>query len=190
MYFDYEKTINLNKKSGASSSKALAHTGPIIGLAYTNNGHRIISLGKDNSLRLWDSISGLNTLVNYGKAPLNSAVAEACLQISTIDMCNPNYVFIPGGNNLLMYSILDGELVQTFKGHYEAINCCLYNSALNEVYTGSKDRNVLIWSNEKDPNELVSEKIDDFQSNPYSVLSSTGRNSAKRPRADNWSDDE
>lgn len=198
MYFDHERTINLNQKNHSwNSNKSLAHTGPVVSLIYTTNGHRILSLGKDNSIRLWDSSNGLNTLVNYGKIPLNATIADACLQMSATEMCNPNYAFIPGANNMLMYNILDGDLVKSYKGHFESTNCCLFNSALNEVYSGSKDRNILIWSKDSDPVPDIDDfkPVSTFQNVSYSYLSNTGRDSTteslpKRTRTDNWSDDE
>jgi WD40 repeat protein len=189
MYLDYEKskpTKQVSSKSsynpGSISSKCVAHTDSIVSLKFTRDGHHIISLGKDNALRLWDSYSGLNTLVNYGKIQLSSAVAETCLQMSCTDSCDPNFVYVPAGNNLHMFNILDGELKKTYKAHFESVNCCCYNPVLNEIYTGSKDRNILIWSNEKtmvDDSKITAANLarsSSLPKNTYSLLSNTGRN--------------
>lgn len=83
-----------------------------------------------------------------------------------------------------MYNIFDGTLKQTYKGHFESINCCSYNPILNEIYTGSKDRNILLWSVEKQ--ETLSIKpMNSFTSNNNPFLNTNN----KRPR-DNWSDEE
>ena len=84
MYLDYERSVEQEKIKYSTNinSKCVSHTGPIIGLSYTTDGCYLISLGKDNALRLWNSSTGVNTLMNYGKIPLNSAVAETCIQIS------------------------------------------------------------------------------------------------------------
>lgn len=170
------------------SSKALAHSGPIVSLNYVNENNHIISLGKDNTLRLWDSQSGVNTLVNYGRVPLSSAVAEMTLQMTFTDHCQPNYLFVPSGNNLLMYDLLEGELKNTFKGHFDSINCCLYNPVQNEVYTGSKDRNVLVWATDNQINAEERESSSTSSTgNMYSVLSGTGRRQDNR---DDWSDED
>jgi WD40 repeat protein len=86
-YLDYERSDAQEKLKYASNlnSKCVAHTGPVIGLSYTADGRYLISLGKDNALRLWNASNGANTLMNYGKVPLNSAVAETNLQISTTE---------------------------------------------------------------------------------------------------------
>ena len=154
--------------------------------------------------------------MNYGKIPLNGAVAEMCLQVSVTEGTYPNYALIPSGNNLLMYDIMEGSLKRSFKGHFESVNCCKYNPVLCEFYTGSKDRNILVWSPEKQQN--LSESRANFRSNSlpknaYSIFSSNARtgfssgpqtvNSSEinleenavnsnmnNRRLDNWSDDE
>lgn len=85
-----------------------------------------------------------------------------------------------------MYNIFDGSLKKSFKGHFESVNCSSYNPVLNEIYTGSKDRNVLIWSSEKQE-EINLNKMSktSFSSNNNPFLNTNN----KRPR-DNWSDDE
>jgi DNA excision repair protein ERCC-8 len=215
MYLDYERNINSMEKYSKTYSittKCVAHTGPIISLAFTKDGRNIISLGKDNSLRLWDSSNGINTLVNYGRIPLNSVAAESSIQMSCTDNCDPSYVYVPAGNNLLMFNIMNGDHKQTYKGHFESINCCFYNPQLNEFYTGSKDRNILIWSKEKSKNlddDSDLKKINSGNTNIgqpknlHSLLANTGRSinvssvsanesnreSNERPM-DNWSDDD
>lgn len=155
----------------------------------------MLSLGKDNALRLWESSSGLNTLVNYGKIPLHDAVAEACLQIACTDMCSPNHVFVPSGNSLLMYDIFQGEQKAKFKGHFDCLNCCAYNSVLNEVYTGSKDKNILVWKTEIQVQKKFTEEKTGFGSGQSSNLCSllgnnAGPSSSVQNSRDNWSDDE
>lgn len=128
-------------------------------------------------------------------------------------------MLIPSGNNLLMYDIMEGSLKKTFKGHFESVNCCKYNPILCEFYTGSKDRNILVWAPEKQQslNESRASNVrsSSLPKNAYSILSSCGRggfssgpqtvNSSEANleetsssnhvnfdtnRLDNWSDDE
>ena len=217
LYFDYEKSSNIKKSLKTSSSyaglstsnsKAIAHGGAIIGLTYTPDGNHVLSLGKDNHLRLWNASNGTNTLTNYGKIPLNSAVAEACLQLSCTELCSENFVFVPSNKNLLMYNIFEGCLKNNFKGHFESINCCAYNSSLNEIYTGSKDRNILIWTAER---QEIADTIEQAPKNNFSGFSyfsmsnsgagassnlvaqtSSNDNESRgvKRRLDNWSDDD
>jgi DNA excision repair protein ERCC-8 len=187
-YLDYEKTVS-SKNAGQHTDRSVAHNGPVVGLTFTPDGNQIVSLAKDNRLQLWNASSGLNTITNYGKVPLNSAVAEASLQLSCTDNCLERYVFVPSNCNLLMYNVQAGSLRATYKGHFEAVNCCVYSPGLSEVYSGAKDRNVLIWTPEK---QVGVDKVAGERS-AYSMMSSTGRSErsagVKRSR-DNWSDDD
>ncbi len=79
--FDFEKTLNNSSKkpnkSTFSGTKAIAHHGSILGLTHTQDGQHLISFGKDNQLRLWNTTLGINTLTNYGKVPSSLASAES-----------------------------------------------------------------------------------------------------------------
>ena len=190
MYLDYERTLNSKNKYSKSYSittKCVAHVDSIISLTYTKDGRNIISLGKDGSLRLWDATTGINTLVNYGRIPVNTVAAETCIQMACTENCNPSYVYVPSDNSLLMFNIMNGDHKETYKGHFESINCCCYNPQLNEFYTGSKDRNILIWSKEKskidddldvrkNSNTTFSNTNTGQQKSLYSLLANTGRN--------------
>ena len=166
----------------------MAHTGSIIGLTYTNDGNHLISLGKDNAIRLWDSYNGLNTLVNYGKINVSSTVAETCIQISCTEMCSSNCVIVPSEDKLIVYDILNGEERHKLKAHFDSINCCIYNPVLREIYSGSKDKNILIWNSEIDDTK-TSNIISKPGNNLYSLLANTGQTSMFANR-DDWSDED
>ncbi|MEE6461271.1 hypothetical protein FKM82_001247 [Ascaphus truei] len=56
------------EKSKASSEAAnTAHNGRVNGLCFTSDGLHLLTVGTDDRMRLWNSSSGENTLVNYGK---------------------------------------------------------------------------------------------------------------------------
>jgi DNA excision repair protein ERCC-8 len=124
----------------------------------------LISLGKDNQVRLWNTFTGQNTLVNYGKVNFGSVFQDICIQLSMTDFNGNNFVFVPNGRSLNMYNIFDGTQTNVFKGHFDAINCCLYHPLLNEIYTGSNDRNLLIWSP-----EISNDALEDVESDKASL---------------------
>lgn len=183
MYLDSERTSEKSSSSSSTWRSPTAHSGSIVSLAYTPDSNHIISLGKDNQLRLWDAVSGRNTLVNYGRIALSSALnptTETSIQLAC--STDSDLVFVPSASNLLMLGMFDGESKRVLKGHFEPLTCCVYNSASNEVYTGSRDRNILIWDTVKNEDN---EKRKNFgTSSVHAVLSSTGR------AEDNWSDED
>lgn len=143
-------------------------------------------------MRLWNANNGLNTLVNYGKISLNSAVAETCVQMACTEMCSSNNVLVPSGSNLMMFDIMSGDLKNTLKAHFDSINCSIYNSALKEIYTGSKDKNILIWRSENDKEKIYPNISSKNNQSLFSLLSNLGRTetSSSQVNRDSWSDDE
>lgn len=121
--------------------------------------------------------------------PLNSAVAETCIQISTSELTNPNYVFVPSGNNILLFDILDGTQKAKYKGHFDSVNCCKYNPINSEFYSGSKDKNILVWSSEKEPTRDNEFSKSSFSNSGTNFSFSNLNSNLNRP-SDNWSDDE
>lgn len=192
MYLDSDRSNS--KVSHRVSTTPTAHSAAVVSLTYTPDSNHLVSLGRDNQVRLWNAFDGRNSLVNYGRMPLASALNPNAIETS-IQLACSNYqrLFVPGGKNLHMFGLFDGECKKILKGHFEPITCCVYNSATNEVkyiitmnqievfalkrsslkvYTGSRDRNILIWGASKE-----SEAKENY-------LSSTGQSS------DNWSDED
>ncbi|VAH66048.1 unnamed protein product [Triticum turgidum subsp. durum] len=95
----------------------------------------------DSRLRLWDIDSGCNTLVNFEAMRLQTSKP---LQLAVTD--DPSLVFIPCMSSIKAYNTWSGTTFQTFRGHYDHVNCCYYNSQDQELYTGSNDRQILVWS--------------------------------------------
>ncbi|KAI4985593.1 hypothetical protein ZWY2020_018223 [Hordeum vulgare] len=128
---------------GMSSSQnhKTAHYGAVTGLRTTTDGMHLLSSGSDSRLRLWDVDSGCNTLVNFEAMRLQTSKP---LQLAVTD--DPSLVFIPCMSSIKAYNTWSGTTFQTFRGHYDHVNCCYYNSQDQELYTGSNDRQILVWS--------------------------------------------
>uniref|UniRef100_A0A0D3EWH3 Uncharacterized protein n=1 Tax=Oryza barthii TaxID=65489 RepID=A0A0D3EWH3_9ORYZ len=67
--------------------------------------------------------------------PLQLAVTE-----------DPSLVFIPCMASIKAYNLWSGMTFQTFRGHYEPVNCCYCSAQEQELYTGSNDMQILVWS--------------------------------------------
>ncbi|WVZ68111.1 hypothetical protein U9M48_017093 [Paspalum notatum var. saurae] len=97
--------------------------------------------GSDSRLRLWDIDSGCNTLVNFEAMRLQTGKP---LQLAVTK--DPSLVFIPCMASIKAYNLWSGTAFRTFRGHYELVNCCYYSEHDQELYTGSNDRQILVWS--------------------------------------------
>lgn len=55
-------------------------------------------------------------------------------------------LIVAAGNKLYVYSALDGNLLQTLKGHKENVLCLSYSRDGRRFASGSADKQVIIWT--------------------------------------------
>uniref|UniRef100_A0A6B2L682 Uncharacterized protein n=1 Tax=Arcella intermedia TaxID=1963864 RepID=A0A6B2L682_9EUKA len=133
--------INTNKK---------AHSGGVTSVAFANHGSQLLSSGTDNCLRLWDIYNGTNLLVNY------PGVKNSCKIGTTIAVSgNQQLVYHPNECDILVFEVKTGELIHTLKNHFKPVMCCCFHPVLQELYSGSIDGHINIWSPiQDDPPEI------------------------------------
>ncbi|KAG5280707.1 hypothetical protein AALO_G00063110 [Alosa alosa] len=133
---------NGDKSKAATEAVNTAHNGRVNGLCFTADGLFLLTTGTDDRMRLWNSATGENTLVNYGKVANSS---RTCLRLSVSRGCSPEFVFVPCGSSVAVYSLHTGELVTMLRGHYNNVDCCEFHPDYQELYSGGKDCNILAW---------------------------------------------
>ncbi|XP_013858153.1 DNA excision repair protein ERCC-8 isoform X2 [Austrofundulus limnaeus] len=133
---------NGEKSKASSETVNTAHNGRVNGLCFTSDGLYLLTTGTDDRMRLWNSASGENTLVNYGKVCNES---RKKLQFTVSRGCSPEFVFVPCGSSVAVYALHTGELVTMLRGHYNNVDCCEFHPDYQELYSGGKDCNILAW---------------------------------------------
>lgn len=151
------------KKSQAVESANTAHNGKVNGLCFTSDGLHLLTIGTDNRMRLWNSSSGDNTLVNYGKVCNDSRKG---LKFTVSCGCSTEFVFVPHGSTIAMYAVYSGERLAMLKGHYKSVDCCVFQPNFQELYSGSRDCNILAWV----PASYEPVPADDDEARPKSQL--------------------
>ncbi|KAI9254386.1 excision repaiross-complementing rodent repair deficiency, complementation group 8 [Helicostylum pulchrum] len=122
-----------------------AHGKGVNGLSLTNDGRYLVSLGLDEKIRLWDTETGHNTLVNYGSNWRNQFQLSIEPTISGPDVWPP-LLYVPSDDRkILIYRLLDGVLVRKLKGHYGRVSCIEKREAYQEFYSGSSASEILSW---------------------------------------------
>ncbi|XP_073000380.1 WD repeat-containing protein ATCSA-1 [Typha latifolia] len=125
----------------SSHNRATAHYGAVTGLKATGDGMYLLSSGSDSRLRLWDIESGCNTLLNFEGMRLQTSKS---LQLAVTQ--SSSLVFVPCMASVKAYNLWSGVAVHTFRGHYDLVNSCFFSLQDQELYTGSNDRQILVWS--------------------------------------------
>ena len=100
-----------------------------------------MSSGSDDKMRLWNPHDGSNMLVNYAgiRNPSRRATQIAVSH-------DGRTVFHPNGNKISGFDVLSGVQSGSLSGHYDIVNCCTFHPFREELYSGSNDRQVLIWT--------------------------------------------
>ncbi|XP_028928142.1 DNA excision repair protein ERCC-8 isoform X2 [Ornithorhynchus anatinus] len=157
---------NGEKSKGSSEAANTAHNGRVNGLCFTRDGLHLLTVGTDDRMRLWNSSAGKNTLVNYGKVCNESRKG---LKFAISQGCSPEFVFVPYGSTIAVYTVYSGELITMLRGHYNTVDCCVFQPNFQELYSGSRDCNVLAWVpvlREPVPDEDSEKALPQSQVNP------------------------
>ncbi|XP_061756685.1 DNA excision repair protein ERCC-8 [Nerophis ophidion] len=168
---------NGDKSKAASEAVNTAHNGRVNGLCFTSDGLYLLTSGTDDRMRLWNSATGENTLVNYGKVSNQSRKRR---QLTVSQGCSPEFAFVPCGTSVAVYALHTGELVTTLRGHYNQVDCCEFHPHYQELYSAGKDGNILAWvpaPGAQDVEESSSEHA-------------PGRSSVNPAFQDTWSDED
>lgn len=151
-----EKEPPLKRLKTSSQIAAKAHDGPITSIVFTTDGGKLLSTGTDNKLRMWDVDKAINTLVNY-PGIRNNAKRGNQMTVSS----NGRLLYHPSGNNIQVFEVLTGKLVNTLRGHFETVNACIYHPVIQELYSGGNDEHIICWSPTIDEIEEQKDNMDE-----------------------------
>ena len=95
-----------------------AHAAAVNGLSWTETGDHLVTTGHDERIRVWDMFSGANTLANFGPIVRNihlSTVYPLLAPAKLLGM-KKQVLFFQNESEILMYNLLDGELLRRIRG--------------------------------------------------------------------------
>lgn len=118
--------------------KALrGHTGPLLTVAFSLDGQRIVTGSADHTTRVWDAASGkeLLTLRGHGASVKSVAFSPDGRRILT------------GGwdGTAIVWDATNGNKLLVLRGHKAAIFSVAFSSNGQRIVTGSQDRTARIW---------------------------------------------
>lgn len=121
-----------------SRERGKAHSGAVNGLAWDSDGTYLVSCGHDERIRVWDAMSGANTLTNFGPAIKNANTSTLLPLISPTHLTGPakEIMIYPNPRELLVYEMHTGRLLKRLRTPSLA-------SSHTTVNAGSGTRNVV-----------------------------------------------
>ncbi|KAI0016198.1 WD40-repeat-containing domain protein [Xylariomycetidae sp. FL0641] len=99
-------------------ASAKAHSAPVNGLTWTDDGNYIVSAGHDRRIRVWDAATGKNTLASFGPSIKNSQLASVTMFTSPVGLTHPGkeLLFWPNETDILVLDLHDGQVVTKLRG--------------------------------------------------------------------------
>ena len=113
------------------------HTRRINSVAFSPNGRTLASGSNDDTIRLWDTITG-----NY-----KQTLVEHTQDINDV-VFSPNGRIIAGGSdddNVYLWNATTGSLLQTFEGHTSKVNSVAFSPDGHTLASGSNDDTIRLW---------------------------------------------
>ena len=152
------------EKSRRPNNQGKSHAGACNGVRWSEDGEYIVSVGRDEQVRVWDANTGANTLAHFGSMLKNphSATVLPLIIPSHISTVGQRIMIYPNGRELLMYDMLEGTLLKRLQvlGTTEAprdltkgrrnihhrITASVFRASHIEIYTAHLDGFIRLWA--------------------------------------------
>ena len=140
MLLDMENHTDPHAASALDPKKAAvrSHTSAISHLAFASDPSYLLSTGCDGRLRLWDAVTGKNTLMNYHPTRNTSRAIKFCVSPDA------PFVFYPDRTSISMFDMWSGRQFKELRGHFGSVSACVAHPFLQEVYSCAENT-ILAW---------------------------------------------
>jgi DNA excision repair protein ERCC-8 len=97
---------------------AKAHSGPVNGLTWTDDGNYIVSAAQDRRIRVWNAATGANTLASFGPSIRNTQLASVTMFTSPTGVTHPGkeLLFWPNETEIIVFDLHDGRVITKLRG--------------------------------------------------------------------------
>ncbi len=94
-----------------------AHNGAVNGLTWSEDGRYLVSAGHDARMRVWDMVTGANTLANFGPGLKNGQTTPLFPLLAPGHLTPPGreVVFFPNPKEILTFDLHAGKLLSRLR---------------------------------------------------------------------------
>ncbi|XP_060600246.1 DNA excision repair protein ERCC-8-like [Ruditapes philippinarum] len=167
-----------------------SHNRPVTGVQFSSDGLRLVSCGLDNKAHIWCTQTGKNLNLDFSVNSMGTRTSQFAISQGSA----PDLIFMPNGKSIDAFDLNTGKRQYTLHGHFRQVTCCYYHADFHELYSGSGDRNILVWEAKTGTsvNYVCKKETKSVKQEPGSELLVTNMEpvTAIQATADSWSSDE
>ncbi len=122
------------------------HYNTVTSLAFSGDGDKLISGGKDNNIRIWDSYSGKQVdLLNAHKD-----------DVTSISVSSRNILSADTRGELILWDITTGKPLKNFIAHTKNISSVQFTENGKRFISAGKDQKIKVWNKNNTRKETYS----------------------------------
>jgi WD40 repeat protein len=132
-----QPTVEATPTFGTTLNIYTNHSEPVLALAWSSNGERIVSGSQDHTAQIWNAMTGKDPLIYKNHTSRVNGVAWDF---------NKNWIASGSSDETVqIWDAITGKTSRVYRGHKGYVNVTAWSPDMKQVVSGSQDRTVQVW---------------------------------------------